>query len=94
MNIIAAFIEFVKELLERLQQESPSFFKKLQWSCGAVVVILGLVLGGNSQFEWGLDAITFIKIPLTTIFQYVITFLTAVFAFAFTPVKNKTDEVR
>jgi len=84
MNIIS----FFKELLQRLQLESPSFYKKLQWGAVFLVALLGVVIAGNEMFDWGLESVIFLKMPLTSIINILIGFISGVFTFSLTPVKN------
>ena len=82
-------ISFFKELLLRVQQDSPDFYKKLQWSAGLFLAILSLIVTGNGMFDWGLDNIFIFKMPLTSIINILIGFITGIFAVSFTPVKDQ-----
>lgn len=81
-------IDLVRELLHRLQLESPDLYKKIQWISGTLATLIGVALGLNSAFEWGWGLIMFFNIPLTYILATIATFIGGVFGMAKTPVKN------
>lgn len=84
-------IQFVRQLLERLKLESPDFYKKLQLISGVLVALFGVVIAGNEMFDWGLESIHLLKMPLTAILNILTGFLTGIFAVSFTPVRNPSD---
>lgn len=82
------FINFIKELLVRLQQDSPAFYKKLQFGAGLLLAILTTLVAGDQMFDWGFQSIILLKMPLSAILNILIGFISGIFAFSFTPVKD------
>lgn len=81
MNTI---LDFLFELASRLKTESPSFFKKLQWASGILLVLcsgLKLLISIGVWNPTNADGIS-------TFLGYAITAITTIFGTSFLPTKD------
>jgi len=85
-------IAFVRDLLIRLKGKNPKLFATLQWVCGIVATILGILLSGNALFHWGWEAVSVFSITVTELFGYIITFLGGIFAAAQLTVSDNSQQ--
>ena len=86
-------VKLVRELLKRLNTESPDVYKKVQWWVGIFTTLLVIALAANAGFSWGweLKIVPILNISLTIFLGGVVTFFTAVFATSFTAVKDVVE---
>jgi hypothetical protein len=83
-----AILTFIKEFVERLQSESPKFFKTLRWICLALFIILTGLITINEIVPFGLDTIVWGTLTWARVLGSITTGIAFVFGFSYLP---KTD---
>jgi len=79
---------WIKELVQRLSEDSPKFFKSLRWTCLALFILLTGLLIVDQNYPLGLDNVIFGSITWFYVITNITTGIGFVFGFTFLPKKD------
>lgn len=78
----------IMQILKRLKEASPEFYKKLRKYCFWLAILLSIVVGCNWFFGFHLETIVFLSTNLLAVITKILVFLGTGFGFTFIPVKT------